>query len=123
LAHFRFVARPTIGSRAAVVALAALAVAAKPMAVTLPLTLLILDFWPLARHETQSIGSLVLEKVPLFVVSMSAAIVTTVAHARVGAAASLERVSIDMRTANAVVSIVKYVAKAMWPLRLAVFYP
>jgi Flp pilus assembly protein TadD len=90
---------------------------AKPMLVTLPLVLLLLDHWPLKR------GMRVVEKLPFFALSVAASVVTFVVHKEVGATASLDIFPIALRLENAPVSYAAYIIKMFWPSNLAVFYP
>ncbi len=115
-----------VGSLAACV----LAVLAKPMAVTLPFTLLLLDQWPLGRIDGQSFSewgrSLFLrarEKVPFFVVTLLPIVLTVVAQSRAGAVSSLEGIPFGMRLAHAVVAYGKYLLKLVWPDPLSAYYP
>jgi tetratricopeptide (TPR) repeat protein len=94
---------------------------AKPMLVTLPLVLLLLDFWPLARFRAFPPARLLLEKAPLLALAAASAAVTLRAQAdSVVAAGDLPAV---VRVANAAVSAVAYLGKMLWPSPLAVFYP
>ena len=90
---------------------------AKPMLVTLPLVLLLLDRWPLAR------GIRIVEKIPLLVLSAAVSVVTFFVHKKVGATASLDIFPVAMRFENALVSYAVYIVKMFWPSNLAVFYP
>jgi len=90
---------------------------AKPMLVTLPLVLLLLDYWPLKR------GIRVVEKIPFLALSVAVSVVTFVVHKEVGATASLDIFPIAVRLENALVSYAVYVIKMFWPSNLAVFYP
>jgi protein O-mannosyl-transferase len=90
---------------------------AKPMLVTLPLVLLLLDYWPLAR------GIRVVEKLPLLALSAAVSVVTFVVHKEVGATASLDVFPIAVRLENSLVSYAVYIVKMFWPSNLAVFYP
>jgi tetratricopeptide (TPR) repeat protein len=118
----------------------ALALLSKPMAVTLPIVLLLLDYWPLRRLDapgtsalgfgwTQSEGlpirifKLSLDKAPLFVMSVASAWITVVAQRAGGAVAVTDVWPLSMRLKCAAVSYVQYLQKAFWPSRLAVFYP
>lgn len=123
LAHVANVARPQTRRYLAVVACAALAMAAKPMAVTLPITLLLVDFWPLDRLRLRPVGMLVVEKLPVIGLSIVTAVLTFGAHGSEGAAKPLEAYPLLGRIANAVVSYAAYLGKALWPRDLAVFYP
>jgi protein O-mannosyl-transferase len=106
-------------------ALVALGLAAKPMLVTLPLTLLILDFWPLRRREAGTAGALrlVAEKVPLLTLSAASAAVTLATQAASPALGSMQEFPLAARVGNALVAYVAYLGKALWPAGLAVFYP
>jgi Flp pilus assembly protein TadD len=90
---------------------------AKPMLVTLPLVLLLLDYWPLAR------GVRVLEKLPFLALSAAVSAVTYVVHREAGATASLDIFPLAVRLENALVSYAVYILKMFWPSNLAVFYP
>jgi tetratricopeptide (TPR) repeat protein len=90
---------------------------AKPMLVTLPVVLLLLDYWPLKR------GLRIAEKIPFFVASLAASVVTYVAHQRGGAVAAFDVVPLLVRTENALIAYVTYVVKMFWPTHLAAFYP
>jgi tetratricopeptide (TPR) repeat protein len=112
-------------------ALFAAGLAAKPMLVTLPVTLLLLDFWPLARWPVRGPGGgawrgaarLLGEKVPLLALSAASAAVTLAVQASGPAVGSLQEFPLGDRTANALVACVAYLGKTAWPLALAVFYP
>jgi hypothetical protein len=100
---------------------------AKPMLVTLPFVLLLLDYWPLSRftfrqiHE--SISKLILEKIPLIVLSIASSVITFLAQKDSQAVISLESLSLQTRLSNAFVTYVKYIYKTLWPVDLAVLYP
>jgi tetratricopeptide (TPR) repeat protein len=90
---------------------------AKPMLVTLPIVLLLLDRWPFNR------GVRILEKLPFFAASIAVSVVTYLVHRTAGALASFEVVPLAARFENALVSYAVYIVKMVWPVRLAVFYP
>ena len=90
---------------------------AKPMLVTLPVVLILLDLWPLRR------GLRIPEKLPFFALSLLSSIIAYVAHQRGGAVATFEVVPLTTRVENAAVSYALYILKTLWPTRLAVFYP
>jgi protein O-mannosyl-transferase len=96
----------------------ALGLAAKPMLVTLPCVLLLLDLWPLGRR---GLGRLILEKILLFTLSAASSVVTL--HYQKASLAPLEALPWDLRLSNAAVSYVTYLGKAFLPRDLAVFYP
>ena len=118
-AYRRWVRAPSVGRYLATCALYALALLSKPMVVTLPVLLLLLDVWPLARHE--GLPRRVLEKLPLAALAAVVSWVTIVVagHATV----SLDAVPLAARLGNAVVSCVQYLAAMAWPVGLAVYYP
>jgi tetratricopeptide (TPR) repeat protein len=97
----------------------ALGLMCKPMLVTLPVVLLLLDYWPLQRVEPA--GRLVLEKMPLLALSAASCIVTVLAQT--GAIQSAESFSPPLRFANALVTCMVYLGQMVWPAGLAVFYP
>ena len=131
--YVRYVERPTRLRYAAVAGWYAMGLMAKPMVVTLPCVLLLLDYWPLGRtrwvpsvvgnNAPLRIGALVREKVPLFALAVVSCGVTIWAQHSGGAISSLERLPLGLRLANAAVSYVRYIEKAVWPSGLAAFYP
>jgi tetratricopeptide (TPR) repeat protein len=111
-------------------ALLALGLISKPMLVTLPFVLLLLDFWPLARFQpstqTLQLKTLVLfcrEKIPFFLVAAASSVVTFLVQQGGKAVSTTEALPISLRAANAAVSYLKYLGKTIWPVDLAVFYP
>jgi tetratricopeptide (TPR) repeat protein len=109
---------------ALVLLLFALGLTAKPMLVTLPLVLLLLDYWPLERLRfDRSALRPVVEKLPLLALAAGAAYVAIVAQTESGARASGDVVPIPLRLANAVMSYGLYVGKTVWPADLALVYP
>lgn len=104
----------------------------KPMVVTLPCVLLLLDFWPLGRlklfegniaEKMHRLISLVTEKIPFFMLSVVSSLVTYWVQKSGGAVNSWEVFPLPTRLGNAVVSYVSYLIKMIWPFRLSVFYP
>jgi protein O-mannosyl-transferase len=95
----------------------------KPVVVTLPCVLLLLDYWPLQRWQRWPVKRLWLEKVPFFVLAAAVSVVTILAHQRLGSVASLTQLPLTGRLANALVSYARYLQKVFWPQNLAVFYP
>jgi len=116
---------------------------AKPMLVTLPFTLLLLDFWPLKRlrfavlefspggpqaggfssSAARESWGLIMEKLPLLLLSLLVSWLATDSMKYTGAVIPFEAVPLALRAQNALVSYVTYVAKIIWPEHLAVFYP
>ncbi len=114
-----------------VVALYALALLAKPMLVTLPLVLLLLDTWPLGRLRTtegaprfaRDLAARAREKAPLFALAAVSCVVTFKVQLAAGAVMYLEALPLSARAANALVAYLRYVGLAVWPTGLAVLYP
>jgi tetratricopeptide (TPR) repeat protein len=106
----------------------ALSLLAKPMFVTLPVLLLLLDFWPLGRwsvdqpHRLRVFASLVWEKAMLFVLSAASSAVTIYVQAQGGALKSVEMFPLPVRFANTAVSYIEYIQKTIWPADLAIYY-
>jgi Tfp pilus assembly protein PilF len=105
----------------------ALGLMAKPMVVTLPFVMVLLDYWPLKRVKVQASGSrvqsLVLEKIPFFALAAASCVITFLAQHGGGAVASLEKVPLHYRLENVPVAYAGYLLKMIWPARLAIFYP
>jgi tetratricopeptide (TPR) repeat protein len=102
----------------------------KSMVVTLPILLLLLDYWPLRRLElhsqqpgTRNLLPSLWEKIPFFAVSLLFGLITIAAQRQSGAIKSLTRFPVSSRIANAMVSYGEYLWQTIWPARLAVFYP
>jgi Flp pilus assembly protein TadD len=117
--YTQFVKRPGRGRYLLVMLALALGLMAKPMLVTLPCVLLLLDYWPLGRFERWQF----VEKLPLFGLVAAASAITVYAQQRAGAIEPLSEVSLPARIANALVSYVQYLFKMCWPTDLAPLYP
>ncbi len=121
-AYVRYARRPWPAVRyGLVVLLFALGLMCKPMLVTLPLVLLLLDYWPLQRMEPRKLSGLVLEKLPLLALSAASCVATLLAQNKV--IQSTEFFSLPLRLGNALVSSMIYLGQMVWPVGLAVFYP
>lgn len=119
-AYVRYAERPQLGRYLLVLFSFCLGLMAKPMIVTLPFVLLLLDVWPLRRR----LGSRILwEKLPLLAISAAAAIATYLVQRSSGAVRELGTFPLGMRIENALVTYIVYIAKMLLPIRLAVFYP
>ena len=102
----------------------ALGLLAKPMLVTLPFVLLLLDFWPLKRFSFAAFHlPLLLEKIPFFILAAGSCIVTFLAQRNGEAVVSLAKVSLRYRLENAPVAVVDYLLKFFWPADLCAIYP
>lgn len=121
-AYARYAEKPRVWPYLAALVSAALALLAKPMAVTLPFTLLLLDFWPLERWRATDWRRLLLEKVPFFLLSAGASWMAMHAR-RAEAVVTTETLPQAERWSNALVSYLTYLGKLVWPVDLAVFYP
>jgi tetratricopeptide (TPR) repeat protein len=149
-----YAAKPGIKRCLVVGVLFALGLAAKPMVITLPFVLLLLDFWPLRRlqgwgqatssvsgggkdRKQQTAGGtlastfsfpslpasrLLFEKVPLLVFSVGSAVITVIAQ-RSAAIRTLSQIPLEDRLENALYSYAMYIWMALWPTRLALYYP
>jgi protein O-mannosyl-transferase len=95
----------------------------KPMVVTLPCVLLLMDYWPLQRLTLATWKRLLLEKVPFFFGVLISCGVTLYGVSHAGAIVSDERFSLGLRVANTPISYVRYLGKLFWPTDLAVLYP
>jgi tetratricopeptide (TPR) repeat protein len=123
LAYAWYAERPAWRRYLLVVVPFALGLLAKPMVITLPCVLLLLDYWPLGRlkFEISNLKSQILEKLPLFALSAVSAVVTTLAQR--SAVSSLGRLPLGVRLANALVAYATYLGKTVWPLHLGAMYP
>lgn len=138
-AYCRYVKKSSTTNYLVIIICFSLGLMAKPMLVTLPFVLLLLDFWPLKRFQykrdfylkSEKVNNdvikkqqrIILEKIPLFIIVLISCIVTFFAQKSEGAIKTLETFSLKSRVANALVSYVNYVFKTIWPHKLAVIYP
>jgi Tfp pilus assembly protein PilF len=128
-AYVRYTRSPSMNRYLLVLVLFVLGLLSKPMVVTLPFVLLLLDYWPLKRlgggnsAPGLSFSSALLEKVPLMLLSLGSSIITYHVQQAAGAMASTDRLPLVLRLENAIVSLVRYLGKTFWPSDLAVFYP
>ena len=95
----------------------------KPMLVTLPFVMLLLDFWPLRRFTIASVPWLFLEKVPFFLLSAAASVATFIVQHKGGAVTPLSRFPLSLRFENTFISYARYLGKTFWPVDLATPYP
>lgn len=122
-AYVHYARQPCVRRYLLIVLFFALGLMAKPMLVTLPVLFFLLDYWPLGRNPNGRSGWLrsLAEKVPLFVLSVLAAIATLIAQ-RTTVNYS-EALPVTWRIGNALLSYLAYIGQMIWPARLAVFYP
>ena len=127
LAYLRYTRAPSIGRYLTVAIVFALGLMSKPMLVTLPFVLLLLDYWPLGRFDAHisntghQLVRLILEKVPLIALSAVSSLITFLAQR--GAIGWTEQLPMSERITNALVAYVVYIRQMFWPTELAVFYP
>ena len=134
-AYVRYVELPCLIRYLLILLFFILGLMTKPMLVTLPFVLLLMDYWPLGRmrlgqslkelgsdtHESKPV-QLLWEKIPLFALTGISTVVTFFAESR-GGIPSLDILTLNTRISNAFVSYVSYIGKMLWPDGLAVFYP
>jgi tetratricopeptide (TPR) repeat protein len=124
LAYARYAERPSPGRYLVTLSLFALGLLAKPMLVTLPVLMLLLDHWPLGRLGSRpALGRALLEKAPFLALSAVAGVLTILASAEHGVTVPAEAWPLASRLDNATGSCLAYLGKAAWPEGLAVFYP
>ena len=137
-AYVWYTRKRTVGRYSVVAAFYALALMAKPQVITFPFLLLLLDYWPLDRLERREnpalssrsedssklpVGALILEKVPLLLLSAASAVITLMAQQAGGAVRSLSQYGLLLRVETAVVAYARYLGKAFWPTKLVAMYP
>jgi len=143
-AYIYYVEKPRLHRYLLTLLTLGLGLMAKPMLVTLPFVLLLLDYWPLGRFQAGPAGSndqgqvqvplssvktrspssrLIWEKAPFFIVSLASCVVTFLVQQKGGAVETVEAFPLTIRIGNALVSYVSYMGKMIWPQGLAVFYP
>jgi protein O-mannosyl-transferase len=132
-AYGRYVRRPSVGRYMTLMLLFALGLMAEAMLITLPVVLLLADYWPLRRFESgpdapeaafgHDLLKLVTEKIPLFLIAVASAVTTLYAARRGGAVTPLSLFPLRLRIENAIYSYLVYVWKGVWPAHLAAIYP
>jgi Flp pilus assembly protein TadD len=134
LAYVAWISRKNWLRYGALLASLGLGLLTKPMLVSAPLVLLLLDCWPLGRLVgigNRKLGtevrtpftSLLTEKLPLFGLAAASCVVTFIAQRSGGAVQDLQQYSLGVRLANAAVAYIDYLLKMLWPVKLAVLYP
>lgn len=131
LAYVAWVRKRGAARYALVFLLFVLGLMSKPMVVTLPVVLLLLDVWPLGRFRDavtpeplgRLLGRRMVEKLPLFLLAIASSVVTLLVQRAGGAVRPLEAYPIGVRLGNAILAYVRYLRVAFWPTDLAVFYP
>ena len=121
LSYTHYVKSPCIKRYLLVMWMFAFGLMSKPMLVSVPILLLMMDYWPLCRNKKLSL--LVREKIPLFAMATSSCVVTYMVQQSGGAVRSLDQYGLGVRIANAIVVYVGYIAKMIWPMNLSALYP
>lgn len=127
-AYLLYCRKPTAGRYVAVACAFVMGLMAKPMLVSFPFTLLLLDIWPLRRvsagnRAVRTFARLALEKAPLFIIASVSGILAFWAQRTASAVAALDQLPFHLRVANALLSYMAYLGKLLWPANLALFYP
>jgi len=132
LAYARYAEKPKLDRYLLTLGCYALSLLAKPMAMTLPFVLLLLDYWPLGRtrwlnpvvgHRTPpTIGRLLLEKIPLLALAIVTGALAFWAQSSGGAIAPSDHLPLAIRIENSFVSYVRYIGMMLWPIHLSVLY-
>jgi tetratricopeptide (TPR) repeat protein len=140
-AYTYYAINPGVKRYLVVLTLFSLGLMAKPMLVTLPFVLLLLDFWPLQRirlsisasgnipktdassMQNVSIKRIILEKIPLFILIIPACIIAFLAEKNFNALPTLKTFPLNIRICNAIISYIRYIEKMIFPVSLSIYYP
>lgn len=122
IAYARYARAPSVRRYIAVTLALVGALLSKPMAVTFPCTLLLLDFWPLRRWPARSWTGLIREKLPLFALVAVHSALTFLVQSATGAASYGQRFTLGVKICNALVSYARYLGKTFWPESLSPLY-
>src|SRR5271157_3293885 len=120
-AYVRYAERPLAGRYRLVLLCFCLGLMSKPMVVTLPIVLVLLDVWPLRRWSPKT--PRLKEKIPFFILSAAASVTTFLVQRSGGSVRALTAMPLGLRIENALTSYIVYIGKMFWPAGLAVFYP
>lgn len=148
IAYTHYVKKPRVAEYFLTLLLFGFGLMSKPMVVTLPFVLLLIDFWPLNRFQlprpgavappnaegvplpnaaaaktTRLVAGLILEKLPFFALTLMSCVVTYLIQKRSGAVLSLDSEPFYYRIANALVAYTRYICKSVWPSDLTIIYP
>lgn len=122
LAYFRYTRKPGVGRYLTMSFLFAGGLMSKPMLVTLPIVLLLLDYWPLERFGKLSAKKLIAEKIPLLVLSIGSAVATLIVQSGGVGLVPLEVLPLSWRITNALAAYLVYIWQMIWPADLALIY-
>jgi len=124
--YYKYIEHPSTKCYLAIVFFFIFGLASKPMLVTVPFVLILLDVWPLKRMSfSNSTGNyeLIIEKIPLFMLSLVSCVITILFQHKGEAVGTVARFPISIRIGNALVAYIEYLKKTFWPFDLAIFYP
>ncbi|MEO5361825.1 MAG: tetratricopeptide repeat protein [Nitrospirota bacterium] len=122
-AYIKYTEYPSVKTYMYVIIFFVLGLMSKPMLVTLPFVLILIDCWPLDRLRQTALSKLIIEKLPLFIISGVFSVITYFAQKNYNAVISLTELPLSLRLGNVVVSYIKYLKNALVPTELSVFYP
>jgi Flp pilus assembly protein TadD/4-amino-4-deoxy-L-arabinose transferase-like glycosyltransferase len=120
LAYVQYARQPNVFRYLLTLLIFALGLMAKPMLVTLPFVLLLLDYWPFQRKIS---WRLLIEKIPFIVLSIASSAITFLIQNRGGSMTDIDALPFKYRIANVFLSYARYIGKMFWPSNLAIFYP
>jgi len=121
-AYVWYADKPRAGRYVVVALLLMLGLMCKPMLVSIPIVLMMMDYWPLKRGQ-EGLRRLIVEKIPLFAIAAASCAVTFAAQQVGGAIRTYDTYSMGVRVANAFVSYITYIEKMLWPRNLIFLYP
>ncbi len=123
LVYWRYVQNKSKGYYVLAIVTFTLGLLSKPMLVTLPCVLLLLDYWPLGRFKGVKLKLLIMEKIPFFALSGILSVITFLVQRQMGLVKDMMHYPFIWRLENTIVSYVIYIGKVFWPFNLAIFYP
>ncbi|MGB8226155.1 MAG: tetratricopeptide repeat protein [Sedimentisphaerales bacterium] len=122
-AYIRYAEKPAAGRYIVLLLVYGLCLMTKAIVVVVPFVLLLLDFWPLRRITRNTMGRIIIEKIPLLISAVLLIVVTTLAQKSGGAIKTMPYFAFQYRLENAIVSYARYPVMMVYPVNLAVFYP
>ena len=123
IAYVRYTRRNSASAYVAALLFFSMGLMAKPMLVTLPAVLLLMDYWPLERLSGTRARRVIIEKLPFFVMAAASCVVTFWVQRSGHSVTAIDALPVGLRVENAVVSYGRYILMTVWPVRLAAFYP
>jgi tetratricopeptide (TPR) repeat protein len=123
LAYWSYVQQKSKSGYVLTLVMFTLGLLSKPMMVTLPCVLLLMDYWPLDRFKKTNIQKLIVEKIPFFLLSGIISWITLVVQGKMGLVKEVSKYPLAWRIENTILSYFIYLEKMFWPFNLAIFYP